>query len=81
MDLDQIVDKISHNPRKLLNLPEVSIKKGENANMTLFNPDAEWVFNRKLNKSKSSNTPMFDQKLRGQVHGIIRNKAFSLFED
>lgn len=72
--LTTIIDAISGNPRKILKLAELKIAEGEKANLTLFNPDTEWVFEKKHIQSKSSNTPLLDKKFTGKVVGIINNK-------
>ena len=43
---------MSINPRKILNLPIVNIKVGEKANLTIFNPNEEWIFEKSNIKSK-----------------------------
>ena len=72
--LTTIIDAISGNPRKILKLAELKIAEGEKANLTLFNPDTEWVFEKKHIQSKSSNTPLLGKKFTGKVVGIINNK-------
>lgn len=72
--LNTIIDAISANPRKILKQLETKIAEGEKANLTLFNPDAEWVFEKKHIQSKSSNTPLLGKKFTGKVVGIINNK-------
>lgn len=68
-----IVEKLSVNPRKLLSLAVPIIKKGEKANFVLFNIDGEWNFDRKSNKSKSSNSPLMGSKLTGKVLLVANN--------
>ena len=50
------------------------IREGELANITLFNPDVKWVFEKKHIKSKSSNTPLIGQLFKGKVIGVINKK-------
>jgi dihydroorotase len=59
------------NIRKLFNLPAVEIKKGERANLTLFDPVSDYVFSEDHIHSKSKNSPMVGKKLKGQTYGII----------
>ncbi len=35
--------------------------------MTVFDPDAEWVFERAATASKSANSPFFGWKLKGRA--------------
>ena len=64
---ETIVEKLSINPRKVLNLEVPAIEEGEEANVVLFDTDAEWVFDANSNKSKSSNSPFFNTVLKGKV--------------
>jgi dihydroorotase len=76
--LESIIDAISCNPRALLKLRQAVIKEGEAANITLFDPDKEWTFEKKHIQSKSSNTPFTGTKFRGKVIGVINKKQISL---
>lgn len=62
-----IVEKLAINPRKVLNLRVPLIEEGEDANVILFDADTEWVFDADSNKSKSSNSPFFNNSLKGKV--------------
>lgn len=59
------------NVRNIFGLPVPEIKEGETASLTLFIPDAEFVFDEKMIRSKSKNSPFTGKKLKGQVAGII----------
>ncbi|MEC9209736.1 MAG: dihydroorotase [Bacteroidota bacterium] len=76
IDLSTLIEKISINPRKILKIKEIVIKEGENANITLFNPDLEWTFTSEDIKSKSFNTPFLGEKLKGKALAIFNNGQF-----
>jgi len=76
LEINQIIDKISVNPRKILGLEQNSIEVGNRANITLFNPKIEWVFNEKSIKSKSMNSPFIGNKLKGKALAIYNNNQF-----
>ena len=76
INISQIIEKIAINPRKILKLPKVVINEGEYANLTLFDPELEWIFTEKNIKSKSKNTPFIGEKLKGKALGIYNNKKF-----
>ncbi|MEK7669897.1 MAG: dihydroorotase, partial [Bacteroidota bacterium] len=78
LSLYQLVEKFSTNPRRILSLPLILIQEGEKANLTLFDPSAEWVVDRQTFKSKSKNTPFQGRRLQGKALGIFNNKK-SLF--
>ena len=68
---EEIIKKISINPRKILNIPVPVIKENESANLTLFNPELQWVLNENEIKSRSKNTPFTGKKFTGKALGII----------
>ncbi|WP_374163465.1 dihydroorotase [Arcticibacter sp. MXS-1] len=72
--VEQLVEKLSVNPRKILNLPVPSLQQGEDANFVLFDPNQEWCFDESSNKSKSFNSPFRGKNLRGKVI-LVGNKG------
>jgi len=66
------------NIRKLFNLPVSEIKKGEKANLTLFDPESSYLFTEDHIYSKSKNTPMPGKKLKGLAFGIINGDKLLL---
>ena len=76
--IEQIVEKIAVNPRQILNLEVPVIKEGAKANLTIFDPEKEWVVQEQDLRSKSRNTPFINRKLTGKVIGIINNNKYSL---
>ncbi|MEQ9265949.1 MAG: dihydroorotase [Balneolaceae bacterium] len=71
LDLQQLVEKLSYNPREILNLEELSLEAGAKANLTFFNTDEEWTFTKANVRSKSKNSPYLDKKLTGRAVGIF----------
>jgi dihydroorotase len=78
LSLAQLIEKLSVNPRKILNLPVPQIKEGEQANLTLFDPDEIWTVDVSRFKSKSKNSPFDKRLLTGKALGVI-NKGKMLF--
>ncbi len=76
--LETIINSLTVNPRKILKLQKQSIAEGAQANLTLFNPEEEWLFEKKHIRSKSANTPLLGKKFKGKVIGIIYNKQVHL---
>lgn len=70
---EKMVEKLSINPRKILGLNIESVKVGEKANLTLFNPDLKWEFTEKQIASKSKNTPFVGYHFTGKALGVINN--------
>jgi dihydroorotase len=80
LNLDQKISAISKNPRKVLGIGLPTLKEGELANLTLFDPDEEWDFSKDDITSKSKNTPLIGAKLKGKVLGLINNGLLSVLE-
>lgn len=49
------------------------INEGETADLTLFNPDKEWIFTEAEIYSSSKNAAMLGEKLTGKAYGIYAN--------
>lgn len=75
---ETIIQALTANPRKILKLKELKISEGEAAVITVFDPEAEWVFEKKNIQSKSLNTPFIGTKFKGKVIGVINNKQLYL---
>ena len=78
ISMSQLIEKFSINPRRILHLPSIEIKEGSMANLTLFDPELQWIVDIQQFKSKSKNSPFHGTKLKGKAIGIINNNA-SLF--
>ncbi|WP_312789354.1 dihydroorotase [Sphingobacterium sp.] len=70
---EQIVNSLSIRPRQILGLEVPKIEEGAIANLVLFNLSETWSFDEKTNKSKSKNSPLFGQTLKGSVELVINN--------
>lgn len=74
LSIEKLVEKLSINPRRILNLHIPEFKEGEIANLTILALDEVWTVDKTKFMSKSSNTP-FDRKLlTGKSVGVINNK-------
>lgn len=80
LSLERKIDLISKAPRNTLGVDSAEIAAGKTANLTLFNPDKEWIFTKDSNLSKSANSPLFNRTLIGEVVGIINNGVLSISE-
>ncbi|NNF19186.1 MAG: dihydroorotase [Flavobacteriaceae bacterium] len=52
-------------------LDEVRIEEGEEAKLTLFDPDKEYTFNEEHILSASKNSMFLGEKMKGYVYGVI----------
>lgn len=73
LTFSQMIEKMSTNPRRILGLPEIRIEEGQNANLTIFDPEAEWIVDTAAFKSRSKNSPFGGRRLTGKPVGIINN--------
>ena len=73
IDLEHTVNCLTYNPRKRFNLKELSIKIGEKANITLFNPDVTYEFTKENITSTSKNSAFLNKALKGKAYGIFTN--------
>ena len=46
------------------------------ADITLFDPEKKWTYNKENNNSKSENTPLFGSELKGSVLGTILGRNY-----
>jgi dihydroorotase len=69
--LSDLVRLLSTNPARILGLPTGNLKPGAPADVTLFDPDAEWEINPQDFASKSRNTPFSGWKVRGKPITVI----------
>ncbi|MEQ8925338.1 MAG: dihydroorotase [Fulvivirga sp.] len=73
VELHVLIEKVTTNPRKLLGLDDSPIEEGVQADLTLFDPSAKWKLNAASNKSKSVNSPYFNQDLTGKAVAVFNN--------
>ncbi|MBR2240900.1 MAG: dihydroorotase [Clostridia bacterium] len=67
-----MVRLMSYSPARLLKLNDRGeIKEGMTADLTIFNPDIEYVYEKESIVSKSKNTPFIGKKLKGLVQYTI----------
>jgi dihydroorotase len=78
LGLEEIVVKMSINPRTILQLDTPVLNKGFQANITLFNPNKEFIFTKENNKSLSENSPFLDTALTCKVVGVINGGKYHL---
>lgn len=80
ISFENMVEKMSDNPRKVLNLPRISIKEGEKANLTILKREEEWVVDAEKFKTKSRNTPFNGFNLKCKPFAVINNNKIHLSE-
>ncbi len=67
MKLSDLISRLTDVPAKLVNLDDKgSLGVGADGDVTVFDPDAEWVFRREDTVSKSTNSPFYGWPLKGR---------------
>ena len=79
MSLKSLIEKITVNPRKVMNLETNLFATGSKAQITIFDPNEKWKFKNSHILSKSSNSPFIGKDLVGKVKFVIsKNQFFTL---
>lgn len=68
-----LVKVTSYNPAKLLKIDRGTIEVGKVADITIFDPNQEYIYTKEMIVSKSKNTPFIGKKLKGKVKYTIVN--------
>ncbi|MGH7976175.1 MAG: dihydroorotase, partial [Limisphaerales bacterium] len=71
ISLSQLIEKFTVNPARLLNLPKGNLSVGADADVTVFDPEQEWIFRAEESASKSKNSPFDKWKIKGKVVAAI----------
>ena len=71
LGLSELIAKYTVNPARLLKLNKGTLTAGADADVTVFDPDREWIFERATTASKSSNSPFFGWRLKGRAVATI----------
>lgn len=66
-NLSQLIKLLTCNPSNLLKLGKGTLSPGADADITLFDPNEEWVVDVEKFQSRSSNSPWIGETLRGKV--------------
>ena len=71
-----LVKVTSYNPAKLIKIDRGTIEVGKIADITVFDPNEEYVYTKEMIVSKSKNSPFIGKKLKGKVkYTIVSGKV------
>ena len=73
ISVEEMIMKMSVNPRRILNLPEIKIQEGEVANFTILDLNSKCTVDVNKFHSKSKNSPYNGWELKGKPAGIVNN--------
>ena len=74
LELKDIVEKLSINPRRILNIPIPVFEVGQIANFTILDTNIVWTVDISRFKSKSKNSPFDKKLLTGKSVAVINNR-------
>ena len=77
LPLEKIIEKFTSS-KILFGIENSSIKEGEKANITLFNPNGNWTFEKENILSKSKNSAFLGTEMKGKVYGIYHQNKLVL---
>jgi dihydroorotase len=69
--LSDLIAKFTVAPARLLGSAKGTLSIGAVADITVFNPDCEWVFDKTTSASKSMNSPFYGWQLKGKAIATI----------
>ena len=76
LDIKGLVEKMCFNPAKILGIDRGTLQAGAVADITIIDPDLEWIYTKEKIKSKSGNSPFIGMKMKGQaVYTIVGGKV------
>ena len=67
LGLAELIAKFTVAPARLLRLEKGTLKAGADADVTVLDPEREWVFERETSASKSYNNPFYGWPLKGRA--------------
>ena len=76
LTLSQVIEKLSLNPARILNIKQGNIKIGEPANLTVIDSDVEWIVDASKFKSKCKISPFDGKNLRGRALAVVVNGKY-----
>lgn len=75
-----LVKLTSYNPAQLIHIDRGTIEEGKIADITIFNPNEEYVYTKERIVSKAKNSPFIGKTLKGKVKYTIVNGKI-VYED
>ena len=76
MSLKSLIEKLTVNPRKVMNIDRDLFEIGKKAQITILDPNQKWTFSNTDIYSKSSNSPFIGRELIGKVKYVVSKSKF-----
>lgn len=68
---DDLIKKLSVNPAEILGLKCGRLGKGDAADITILDPDKEYILKKEIIESKSKNSPFIGWKVKGKISTVF----------
>jgi len=76
LSVEQCVQKITVQPRRILRLPFPELKAGAPADLTIFDSTTRWTFETRHIRSRSRNTPFIGAPMVGRAWAVYNKSQF-----
>jgi len=76
MSLKSLIEKLTVNPRKVMNIDRDLFEIGKKAQITILDPNQKWTFSNEDIYSKSSNSPFIGEEMVGKVKYVVSKSKF-----
>jgi dihydroorotase len=77
LPLETVIEKLTAG-KSTFGIENQAINEGEKANITLFNPEGNTIFNKASILSKSKNSAFLGMEIKGEVYGIVNQDQLVL---
>ncbi|MGE9616981.1 MAG: dihydroorotase [Solitalea-like symbiont of Acarus siro] len=81
MNISDIIEKITYEPRKILNLQKTIISEGYKAKITIFDVEKKYTLHDADFKSHARNNPFTNQGLNGKARAVINNNQIIISDN
>jgi dihydroorotase len=71
LTLPKLLEKLTVNPARLMKIEKGTLDIGADADVTVFDPERRWVYQREESASKSKNSPFHGWPMRGKAVATI----------
>jgi dihydroorotase len=78
LELEDFISCLTSKPKTIFGIENHSIKEGNKADITLFNPIEKTTFTKEHIISTSKNSPFINKQLKGKVYGVFANNQLIL---
>lgn len=78
LPLEQLINMLTTQPRKIFGLPQPALQEGAAANLTVFDPETSWQFTKAHIASRSKNSAYIGEQLKGKVHATVNGPVFHI---